>query len=82
MMAYLKDMLLVLRAKLAKAHKSFTIWFNGIVGSLLVVLPYALDQWQGLHGMINESFYHNITVLLVVGNILARFKTSGGLETK
>lgn len=68
--------------KLCKVHKSFTIWFNAVIGSAMVAFPYAQDQWGMLHGIINDVLYHTVFGVLVIGNILIRFKISKSLADK
>ena len=82
MKAWLLDSLKSLRAKLAKIHKSVTIWFNGIAGSLVIILPFALEQWPQLQGTINDHFYHVMLDVIIIGNIVARFISTKSLADK
>jgi len=71
-----------LKAKLQKVHKSATIWFNGIGTIVLSGLPLVQDQFPQLQGYIPEKFYHYGMGVLIIGNILLRFKTNKPLEQK
>jgi hypothetical protein len=71
-----------LKPKLAKLHKSATIWFNGVYGATLVTLPQAQDMFPNLLGHIPDKLYHYGMAVLVIGNILLRFKTNKALQDK
>jgi len=71
-----------LKAKLQKLHKSATIWFNSIAGTVVVGLPQAQDNFPNLMGHIPDKFYHYGMAVLVIGNIILRFKTNRPLEQK
>lgn len=70
------------RADIARAHKSFTIWFNGVLGVAIVLLPVAQDQMPQLQDYLPANVYHYAMGALVVGNILLRFKTNCALAEK
>ena len=63
------------KAKLKNAWKSWTNWFNtagiGII-QVLVAEP-SLQEYLSLHGL---------TMILVAGNIILRFKTTSSLADK
>lgn len=81
-MEYLKDLLSKIKADLVRAHKSFTIWFNGIMGMAVVFLPLAQEQLPQLQDYLPASLYHYGMGALIVGNIILRFKTNGALADK
>ncbi len=62
-------------AKLKNSWKSFTNWFNGtgiVVLQILVTEP----------GLIDFLTVHDLALILLVGNIVLRFKTSTSLADK
>lgn len=69
-------------AKLSGAYKSWVIWFNGLLGSLAVAVPAISDALPQLRHYIPDNTYSAITALLVVGNLILRFKTDKPLEDK
>ncbi len=81
-MEYLKDLLSKLRANLVKAHKSMTIWFNGVMAAAVVALPMLQEQMPQLQEYLPASLYHYGMGALIVGNIVLRFKTNGALAEK
>ncbi len=82
MKPYLKDHLAKLKADAVKAHKSLTIWFNSVMGVAVVVLPMAQDNFAQLQDYLPAELYHDMMGLLVVGNIILRFRTSTALSAK
>lgn len=70
------------RADLARAHKSMTIWFNGVIGATVVALPFAREQLPQLQGYLPADFYHYLMGAVVAGNIALRFKTTRALAAK
>jgi len=82
MFGFLADKLNLLKAKLVKIHKSITIWFNGISGSLVIILPFLQDQMPQLNDYLSENFFRYAMGIIVLGNIILRFKTAKALEHK
>ncbi len=82
MSSYLKDLWHKIRADLMKVHKSMTIWFNSVMGAVVVGLPFAQGQLPQLQEYLPASLYHYLMGALIVGNILLRFKTNGALADK
>jgi hypothetical protein len=70
------------QAGAARAHTSLTIWFNSLMGALVVGLPYAQDSLPQLQEYLPANLYHDLMGALVVGNILLRFKTDRALADK
>ncbi len=65
----------IFKNRLNKAIKSFTIWFNTIGAGLLTAM------------MLEPTFVeyldtHNLSMLLILGNIILRFKTNSDLADK
>lgn len=71
-----------LKANLARMHKSFTIWFNGIVGIVIMVLPYAQANFPELQDYVDPALYKHAMGALIVGNLILRFKTNRALADK
>lgn len=71
-----------LKSKLKNLHKSATIWFNGAGVVVIMSLPQAQDSFPQLQGYIPEKFYHYGMGVLILGNILLRFKTNKALQDK
>ncbi len=82
MKAYLKDLYAIFRADLARAHKSLTLWFNGIAGAAAMALPFAQEQLPQLQDYLSANFYHYLMGAVVAGNIVLRFKTRSALADK
>lgn len=72
----------MLKAKLAKIHKSLTIWFNGVAGTIVAGLPIAQDSFPQLQPYISPHWYQYAMGGIIGANILLRFKTDKGLEQK
>lgn len=73
-------MLETLKAKLAGARKSLTIWFNAAAATALGVLPMLQDSLPAIQQYAPGIKWFAISV--IVGNVLLRFKTATGLESK
>ena len=61
--------------QLKQAYKSWTIWFN-VTGMALLAI--ALSEPLLLKYATENGFVH----IIIIGNVLLRFKTSKGLEQK
>jgi hypothetical protein len=68
--------------KLKRAHKSLTIWFNAIVGTLILSLPELLAYAPQLKEYLPDDIYKKAMFLLVFGNFLLRIRTSKDLADK
>ena len=71
----MKESLLKLKAQLKKAHHSLTIWFN-TVG--IVMLTAAMADPLVATFLLDNGF----TWILIIGNIIIRFRTAKALEDK
>lgn len=69
-----------LKAKLAGARKSLTIWFNGCALALLPLVTNIQDVLPTLQQFAPDIKWFAMAVIL--GNALLRFKTNNGLEHK
>lgn len=71
-----------LQAKLDRVHRSFTIWFNGLMAAAVPALIFAQDQLPLLKEYLPTDFYGMAFIAVIVGNIVLRFHTSLPLEQK
>ena len=69
-------------SNLSRAHKSITLWFNSIIGTLLMAIPFAQENFPALQQYISPDFYKHAMVALIVGNMILRFKTTRALADK
>ena len=69
-------------AKLKGARKSITIWANALAAGAVAALPYAADQLPQLQPYIGADLYQRLGLVIVVGNMILRFRTSQGLHEK
>ncbi|OIR10963.1 hypothetical protein GALL_71340 [mine drainage metagenome] len=89
---WMQDLLKRIKEDLAKAHKSWTMWVNGMVTTLsgawlyLLANPDALQQIQAavpdLQQYMSAKVYASITAALGIVNLILRIKTSGRLAEK
>lgn len=70
------------KAKLRGVKKSLTVWFNAIAAAALSGLPFAVDAFPQIKGYIPDNIYSAAWVVLVIGNILLRVKTTKDLADK
>lgn len=68
------------------ALRSLTVWFNAVAAGLLALLPDLLpalaDAAPSLQPYLGPDVYRWLMVLIVVGNILLRARTSTSLAEK
>jgi len=62
-------------AQIQNSYKSWTVWFNT---TGLLLLSIALSEPLLLKYATSHGFVH----IIIIGNVLLRFKTSKGLEHK
>lgn len=80
---YIFDMWVKLKATLAGAMKSWTVWFNAFMGLFVEIgLPKALETLPLLYGVYPNSIYFTLLVVILSGNVLLRFKTNKPLSAK
>ena len=72
----------MLKKKLANCRKSWTIKFNAIFGSVFYLLPILQTDFPQLRGYIPDDWFKWSMALIIVGNIVLRFKTSSDLADK
>lgn len=70
------------KAWLSGAVKSLTIWFNGTVLSVAIMLPDLQAVMPQLSQYLPENIYKYIAVASLIGNLLLRVKTNKALVDK
>lgn len=68
--------------RIQKSWKSWVIWFNGLFGSFIILLPSLQAELPNLQAYLPDHLYHWVAGILVVGNILLRLKTTKDLADK
>ena len=71
-----------LKVYLAGAMKSWTIWFNTILGIVIQTLPDAQSTFPQLQDYLPADIYHKALGALIVGNLLLRVKTNKALSER
>lgn len=71
-----------LKKKLAGAKKSWTIRLNTLFLALLPVLLYAQEMLPQLQEFLSRETYQTVGLIVVVLNILLRFRTDKPLSDK
>lgn len=67
---------------LAGCHKSWTIWFNAGLLALLPMVEYAHDNYTQLEPFLGADTYKLVGLIVVIANIVLRFKTTSSLSEK
>lgn len=62
--------------------KSLTIWFNGILLALLPLMEYLKDSLPQLQEWLGADLYRTVGLIVVIGNILLRYKTNKPVSEK
>ncbi len=70
------------KEKLYGAVKSITIWFNSLILLALPVAEYASLALPQLQEYLGVETYKLVGLIVVVANILLRFKTKESLSEK
>jgi hypothetical protein len=78
----MKDLYARIRADVARMYRSWTIWVNGVFGAILLALPFAQDNLPQLQNYVPPIYYKYAMGVIVVANILLRFKTTKALSEK
>ncbi len=82
MLGYVMDKWQLFLAKLSKVHTSFHIWFNGTVGTIVVLLPFLQDQFPQMQPYMTETTFRWAMGIIVLANIMARFYITKCLSKK
>lgn len=82
----LHDKIVLMGGKLAGAIRSKTIWLNALFLVFLDKLPSILGNvavsLPELQPYLGTVLYHNVALLLIIGNMYLRFRTKTPLESK
>lgn len=62
--------------------KSLTIWFNGLLLAALPVFELTHDYLPELQTYLPDNVYKWMGIIVVVGNIALRFRTTKPLKEK
>ena len=68
--------------KIKGAYKSWTIWFNGISLAVIAGLPMLQDSLPMLSQYLDATVARTVGLVVVVANILLRFRTNISLADK
>ena len=71
-----------LSKKFAGCRRSITIWFNSVALAILPALDYAKDSLPLVRDYLDGELFKTVGLIIVVGNIILRFKTDRPLESK
>lgn len=90
MKTWIKDVYENMRGDMKRAHKSLTLWFNGVVAavsSALLALP--VDQviafMPQFQPYLEDALFKNIMLILIAVNginMMLRFRTNKALRDK
>lgn len=75
-------MAMITKAKIRGSLKSLTIWFNGALLVALPVAEYLKSVLPEVQQYVDADTYKAIGAVVVVANILLRFRTATGLDNK
>lgn len=81
-MEWLKDKWNHIKADIRKAHKSLTMWFNGVLGTLLIFWPDIAANVSSVQAYLTPSLYGKLVIALAIGNVILRMKTTQALRDK
>ena len=81
-MEWLNDLLNGLWSDLKCAYVYLTIWVNSVALTLISALPYIQENFPAIQDYIQPDFYKNAMGILIVLNIILRFKTKSALRDK
>jgi hypothetical protein len=71
-----------LRKKLSGLKSSWTIWLNSIFLAVFPVLMYAQEMLPQLQMFLTDTTYKAVGLVVVILNILLRFRTDKCLSEK
>lgn len=71
-----------IKARLRGMWKSLTIWFNGVLATVMAALPVLQDSIAQVREFVTADTYKALALALVVGNVLLRFRTTKDLADK
>ena len=62
--------------------RSFTVWFNGITGTLTAMIPFIPEYLPEMKPYLTQKTYLTLLAINAIGNILLRIKTNKSLAEK
>lgn len=69
-------------SKLKSAHRSIQVWFNGVLVSIALGLPYAAETFPMVKDYISGPMYKHIMFILVLGNIFIHFRPTQRIDDR
>lgn len=72
----------MLKWRLQGAVRSMTIWVNSVFGALLIGLPELQTSLPQLQSYVPANFFKYAMGIVIVANILLRFRTNSDLAAK
>ena len=71
-----------MKKTLKGAIKSWTIRANALFAIIVSSLPIAQDQLPAIKPYLGQQVFYYLSAVVVISNILLRFKTNKGLDEK
>lgn len=68
--------------KLRGAVRSVTVWFNGVVATIVLALPILQDSIPSLQAYLPPHLFKYLMLAVLIANIWLRFRTRDALEHK
>lgn len=62
--------------------KSLTLWFNGVVLTIVETVPLLVDQLPAMKAYLPDNIYKWAFITLVLGNAVIRARTNTALGLK
>ena len=62
--------------------KSLTIWFNGVLLTLVEAVPMLAEQLPAMKAYLPDDIYRWAFLVLVVGNLLIRARTNTAIGVR
>lgn len=78
----MEKQLMITKDRLRNCWRSVTVWFNGAVGTLMLILPIAQASFPQMEGYLSEDLYKAVMAVVIAANIILRFKTTADLAEK
>lgn len=70
------------KKKIYGSYKSLTIWFNAVLLASIPVLEYTKDLLPNLQEYLTPETFKLVGLIVLLANIIIRFKTTTSLEEK
>lgn len=82
MINWLKDKYASIVADLKRTHKSATIWLNSLALTALEITSHLKEYFPELQEYLSPDFYRQAMIVIIVANLLLRFRTNTALRNK